>query len=321
MLNKILLLLILGLFAHANTILTNYRMNGIADIEKQMDKELTAPTYWNKYLKDIDTSFGYVESYSSILACNKEKSSLSLYKHNKDKKFTFVKKYNAFTGEKKGDKKIEGDLKTPIGVYKITKKISKLDSFYGPLAFVTSYPNTYDRYRGKKGHGIWIHGLPTEQERDEFTKGCIAINNSNIECLDKNIDIDSTMLIINPSETKQNISKEILSKILAGLYEWRYSWLYNDTQKYLSFYSSDFVRADGMTYEKFKTYKTRVFNKKEKKKILFNNINVIPYPNGPNVFQITFKEYYTSSSFKFEGDKVLIVKFDDNTNFKILTEK
>ena len=65
------------------------------------------------------------------------------------------------------------------------------------MAFVTSYPNSYDKYRGKNGYGIWIHGLPTEQEREEFTTGCIAIKNSNIESLEENIDIDKTIYIIN----------------------------------------------------------------------------------------------------------------------------
>lgn len=321
MLNKLLVLVLLNISLFSDAILTNYRQNGVEGIEKQMDLQLSQTKYWDTYLKDIDTSFGYIESYSSILTCNKEKSTLSLYKQDKQKKFILQKNYDAFTGKVKGDKIKEGDLKTPVGIYNITKKIDKLDSFYGPLALVTSYPNIYDRFRGKNGSGIWIHGLPTEQERDEYTKGCIAINNSNIECLDRNIDIDSTMLIISSSNTKQEVSKATLSKILANLYEWRYSWLYNETEKYLSFYSTDFVRNDGMKYDYFKKYKTRIFNKNEKKKIIFNNIDVIQYPNTDDTFQITFKEFYTSSSFSFEGNKILIVKTDKDNNFKILTEK
>jgi len=321
MLNKLLIFTLLSFSLYANSILTNYRLNGVNSIEKQMDLELSRTDYWDKYLENIDTSFGYTESYSAILLCDKEKSTLSLYKHDKKKKFTFLKNYDAFTGKMKGDKNIEGDLKTPLGIYKLTKKISKLDSFYGPLAFVTSYPNTYDKYRGKNGSGIWIHGLPTEQERDEYTKGCIAINNSNIECLDKQINIDETMLIINPSQSQHSISKKTLSKLLAGLFQWRYSWLYNDTQKYLSFYSHNFIRDDGMSYENFTKHKARIFKKAEKKEIIFNGINIIPYPNSENIFQITFKEFYTSSSFKFEGHKVLMVKLDKNNNFKIFTEK
>ncbi|MDQ7061593.1 MAG: L,D-transpeptidase family protein [Sulfurimonas sp.] len=265
MLNKLFALLLLSVSLNGASILTEYRQNGTKNIEKKMDLELTNTAYWYEYLKNIDTSFGYLESYKSILTCNKENSTLALYQYNQDKKFTQTQNYSAFTGEKSGDKTKEGDLKTPLGIYTITQKISKLDSFYGPLALVSSYPNLYDNFRGKTGSGIWIHGLPTEQERDDYTKGCIAINNDNMLCLDKEIDIESTLLIINPQNKLDEVSKKVLSQILSGLYAWRYSWLYNDTAKYLSFYSSNFLRHDGMKYENFVTYKTRIFNKKRKK--------------------------------------------------------
>ena len=320
--NSILIVffLLINISLSANELLTNYRINGIKDIEKQMDLELTRTSYWSQYLKDKDIKFGYIEDYSSILTCNKEKSTLTLYKKNKENKFEFKKDYNAFTGKAKGDKIKEGDLKTPIGIYDITQKISKLDSFYGPLAFVTSYPNIFDTYRGKNGSGIWIHGLPTEQERDEFTKGCIAINNSSIECLAKRINIDNTLIIINNTELKTEISKETLISILSQLYQWRYSWLYNDIDEYLNFYSSDFIRKDGMKFDNFKKYKTRIFSKNERKTIIFTNINILPYPNTENVFQITFKERYESKSFKFTGNKTLMVRLNNNI-IKIFTEK
>lgn len=321
MLNKVIILLLLNISLYANSILTNYRLHGIQDVEKKMDLELADTSYWYEYIKDIDTSFGYLESYQTILTCNKEKSTLSLFKNYGKNKFIPIEKYNAFTGKVKGDKVKEGDLKTPLGLYTIEKKISKLDSFYGPLAFVTNYPNIYDKYKGKNGSGIWIHGLPKEQKRDDYTKGCIAINNDNIVRLDKEMHINSTLLIINPKTRSKEVSKKILAKILANLFEWRYSWLYNETEKYLSFYSTDFVRDDGMKYSRFIAYKTRIFNKKEKKKIIFNNINIIPYPNVENIFKITFKEFYASSSFTFEGDKVLMVKVGKNSNFQIFTEK
>jgi murein L,D-transpeptidase YafK len=302
-------------------ILTTYRTYGLDNIEKQMDLELTKKEYWSQYLKSIDTSFGYIESYSNILTCNKSKSTLRLYKRNSKNRYYLDKEYSAFTGKLKGDKIKEGDLRTPIGIYNLTKKISKLDSFYGPLAFVTSYPNSYDKFKGKNGSGIWIHGLPTQQKRDDFTKGCIAINNSNIEALDRRINIDKTLLIINPKEVKKKISKKTLTSILASLYEWRYAWLYNDIDKYLQFYSSDFIRFDGMNFQRFKKYKTRIFKKPEKKTIMFNNISVIPYPNSSNIYQITFKEFYKSNSYAFNGNKVLMIKLDNKNNMKIFTER
>ncbi|WP_415398150.1 L,D-transpeptidase family protein [Sulfurimonas sp. CS5] len=321
---KIVFLILITLSLHSSDILTSYRINGINTIEKQMDFELTKKEYWSAYIKDIDTTFGYMESYPNILTCNKENSTLNLYTKDSNNTYEFKNKYSAYTGKIKGDKLKEGDLKTPVGIYKITKKLSKenkLDSFYGPLAFVTSYPNTYDKYRGKNGHGIWIHGLPTEQERDEFTKGCIAIDNTNIECLNNIIDIENTLLIINSDEVKKGISKEILVSILSQLYSWRYSWLFDDIDGYLNFYSEGFIRFDGMKFERFKKYKTRVFKKIEKKTIIFNNINVIPYPNTKNIYQITFKELYKSDTFKFSGDKTLVIKLDKTNSMKILTEK
>lgn len=318
---KIIFILFLSISVYANSILTDYRTHGIKDIVKKMDLELSKEKYWDEHLKNIDTTFGYIESYSSVLACDKSKSTLVLYKKDVNKTFSLKEDYSAFTGKVQGDKHREGDLKTPLGIYKLTKKISNVDPFYGPMAFVTSYPNSYDKYRGKDGHGIWIHGLPIAQERDEFTKGCIAINNTNITELDKTINIKKTLLIINQEELTQTTSKEKLSSVLSQLFKWRYSWIYNDTNEYLSFYADDFVRADGMKIDKFKTYKTRVFNKNERKEIIFNDINVIPYPNSTDIFQITFKEFYTSNSFQFIGDKTLMIRINDNSEMKIFTER
>lgn len=317
---KLWLIVLTSFSLFASDVLTNYRVNGIENIEKELDQELSQKEYWSEYLKNKDTSFGYIESYSNILACDKLASTLTLYRKDLNNSYSATQKYSAFTGKEKGDKRKEGDLKTPVGIYNITKKISNVDSFYGPMAFVTSYPNLYDIYMGKNGSGIWIHGLPTKQQRDEFTKGCIAINNQNIECLNKNIDIENTLLIISEKEVIKDISKEKLSLLLSQLYAWRYSWLYNNTTDYLNFYAEDFRRFDGMNKENFTTYKTRVFNKQEKKTIIFKELNVVPYPNLEETYKITFKEIYNSESFSFIGDKVLIVRLEENT-LKIITEK
>jgi murein L,D-transpeptidase YafK len=315
------LLLILVFFISLNgDILTMYREHGIKNIKKQLDLELSKPEYWSRYLKDKDTTFGYIESYTDILVCDKSKSTLSLYTKNSKDKYMKQNTYSAFTGKFKGDKQTEGDLRTPIGIYNLTKKISEVDSFYGPLAFVTSYPNMYDRYRGKNGSGIWIHGLPINQDRDEFTKGCIAIDNKSLKCLDRDIDIKKTLLIINPKDEFMDVSKETLAMILSNLYEWRYAWLYNNLKNYLKFYASDFIRFDGMNLKEFKKYKKRVFAKSGRKVIRFTDLNVIPYPNKKDVYQITFKEFYKSKSFVFRGDKILLVRIEDDS-IKIFTER
>jgi hypothetical protein len=60
------------------------------------------------------------------------------------------------------DKQIEGDNKTPLGVYRITSYLSdeSLPELYGAGAYPINYPNSWDRLQGKTGHGIWLHGVP-----------------------------------------------------------------------------------------------------------------------------------------------------------------
>lgn len=318
---KVLLVLVFVNFAFAQDILTQYRLSGLKDIEKSLDLGLSEKSYWDKVLSGVDTKFGYIETSMDILTCNKRESSLELHVMDKNNTFHEINNYSAFTGKYSGDKMKEGDLRTPIGIYNIVKKIDKVDSFYGPLALVTSYPNLYDRYNNKDGHGIWIHGLPINKVRNDFTKGCIAIGNDDIVCLDKEINYDKTLLIINDTQIKKYPSKDDLAIILANLYKWRYAWIYNDLKTYLSFYDESFKRFDGMKIDEFKKYKTRIFNKDERKTIEFTDISVIPYPNyDKNIYEISFNENYKSGSFSYVGSKKLIIKLDNN-QIKILTEK
>lgn len=317
---KIVFLVTLAVSLFSTTILDEYRKNGLENIEKKLDKALTKTKYWEEVISKEDIKFGYIEKYNYILVCDKSKSQLTLYQKDKNNKFVLKNKYSAFTGKNKGDKQKEGDLRTPVGIYNLVKKLKKIDSFYGPLAFVTSYPNLYDRYRGKNGHGIWIHGLPLNQERDEYTKGCIAIDNDGLKCLEKDINFDKTILLIYETKKIKDTNIKKLSILASNLYKWRYAWKYNDIDSYLSFYDKNFKKDDGKDFQQFKKYKTRVFKKNEKKSIIFKDINIIPYPNAKQIYQITFFEDYKSDTYMYKGQKELLVKFQDNS-FKIISEK
>lgn len=105
----------------------------------------------------------------------------------------------------------------------LTKKLTKLDQFYGPLALVTSYPNTFDKALNKNGHGIWIHGMPLNEEREKFTQGCIALDNEQLQVIDKSIAHEKSILLIS-DEHLPKTSKEEISTILAAIYKWREAW-------------------------------------------------------------------------------------------------
>ncbi len=87
-----------------------------------------------------------------------------------------------------GDKLVEGDGKTPEGVYFIDRR--NPESRYH-LSLGLSYPNAFDRAEAealgqKPGGDIFIHGQGpfyrlAQNRRDDWTWGCIAVTDDEIE--------------------------------------------------------------------------------------------------------------------------------------------
>lgn len=88
-----------------------------------------------------------------------------------------------------GDKKQEGDFKTPEGRYLLDARNPNSEYF---LSIHISYPNATDRRESANlgvnpGSAIMIHGQPNEPTRSEtyyrtqdWTNGCIAVSNSDM---------------------------------------------------------------------------------------------------------------------------------------------
>jgi len=297
-----------------------YRLNGLKDLQTKLEKELQSKEYWNKFFTNIDVDYGWYENKKFVILADKSKPEFNLYRYENNK-FILDSKLSAFVGEIKGDKQEEGDLKTPIGSYDLIKQKNDVDEFYGPLAFVTSYPNLYDRLQGKTGHGIWIHGLPLNQKRDDYTKGCIAIDNKYLESLSEKIDYKKSILITSENSIDK-ISKDDIALIMSTIYQWRNAWAKTNFNKYISFYSDKFKRFDGKNLKQFKRYKKSVFRNKSNKKIVFSNFNISPYPtvDGSKKFKVEFFEIYRSKTISFSGYKELYVSIKSN-KMKILVEK
>jgi len=296
-----------------------YRSKGIEAVKLELEKELKKKSYWDNYLKDKDIKHGYYESIKYVITTEKDRKRLQLHKL-KNNKFETLMTKDVFVGEVQGDKQKEGDLKTPTGTYDLTTKITKLDQFYGPMALVTNYPNVFDKAQKKDGYGIWIHGLPYDNKRDDYTKGCIALENGSLKLLDKNINIENSVLIIGEKNI-QAISKKQISTILSDIYSWKDAWRKSDINGYLSFYNESFKKGNGMGLKKYKKYKKRIFAKNEKKQIDFSNINIMPYPNSLNkiMYKIVMDEDYKTKTYKFEGKKELYIELKNN-KMSILAE-
>ena len=297
-----------------------YRVSGIDAVKDTFERVLQTKSYWDDTLKNKDVRYGYYESIDAVLLCTKSNKELTLYKKEKNK---FAKSFSSevLIGKKNGDKKKEGDLKTPVGVYKLTQRLTKVDPFYGPLALVTSYPNVYDKVKKKTGYGIWIHGLPKNQKRDNFTRGCVALDNGRLETLNSKFDYKKSILILSEKEQKL-ITKDDISKILSQIYQWKSAWENSELDKYISFYSKDFKNLNGLNLNKFKKRKARIFKRSKDKKIYIKNINISPYPSMKNesLFRIIMDEDYKAKYYKFKGKKELYVRLNSNGKISILTE-
>lgn len=113
-----------------------------------------------------------------------DKSSQRLFLLARRSPLTVEEVFPSIHGRVEGDKQVEGDLRTPEGVYFVRGKIQAQLDFdeYGSQAHALNYPNPVDRLRGKTGYGIWIHskGRPIATQR---TQGCIAIDLADIDRL------------------------------------------------------------------------------------------------------------------------------------------
>ncbi len=290
-----------------------YKKEGIASVQKELDKNFETKEFWDQYLKNIDTTYGYYESIDFTLVCKPDIKIINVFKNTQNEKQKIFQSY-VMTGKNNGPKNEQGDLRTPIGVYTLVEKLKNVDPFYGPLALVTNYPNNFDKIYGRTGNGIWIHGVPENAQRDPYTKGCIALDNLNLEALDKNIVYQNSVLIIeNENQELNSSNKSDIATILANIYQWKNSWESGNFDKYITFYSENFKKTDGSDFEQFKSYKKSIFDKNEKKEIIFKDINITPYPNEENrdLYKIKYYQVYSTKSVHFSGEKELYIEFKD----------
>ncbi|MFW5624786.1 L,D-transpeptidase family protein [Campylobacter hyointestinalis] len=299
-----------------------YLDEGILAVQNAIESNLQSKNYWEKRIGNMDTKYGYYEDDIFLVVVDKKAKNLSLYDY-KDGKLTNKFNNEVLTGLM-GDKLVEGDLKTPVGVYEITRRFIPSDNYYGPVAFSLSYPNIYDKVKGRTGGGIWIHGFPMNGNMriDTYkTKGCVAFENDKIIQFDEILKDNGGMVLINENNVTEASSAQIAT-IFAELFKWKKAWGDSDVKAYLDFYDKEFLRFDGMKFSDFANMKKSIFSKKEDKFIQFTKFSISPYPSTSegSFFRVSFKEKYRTATYKFDGIKTLYVKLVGD-KMKILVEQ
>ncbi len=235
----------------------------------------------------------------AIVVDNK-RSRLYLYQ-NESGRPRFVADYYISTGKRGGAKTREGDEKTPVGVYHVTASLpkNKLSDFYGSGAFPISYPNEWDRRHGRNGHGIWLHGTPSDTyaRAPRASNGCVVLANADLDALSNKLQIGLTPVII--SEQVEWLSLDDWdaerNALNAEIERWRSDWESLDTERYLTHYSRKFS-ADRENYSDWVRHKRQVNAGKSWIKLSISNFSMFRNPGKGELVVVTFDQDYRSNN-------------------------
>lgn len=160
-----------------------------------------------------------------------------------------VADYYISVGKSGLGKLVEGDARTPLGIYHVTSNLDPkgLRAFYGDGALPINYPNAYDARRGKTGSGIWLHGTPPEQfaRAPQATDGCVVMANPDLRQLVRKVQVGATPVVI--AQRLDWIAPQQAQAQAAGFSQALTAWRDARTQGNLAqlqgFYTPDFQRS------------------------------------------------------------------------------
>ena len=266
------------------------------------------------------------ERFSSVLWVELEEGLLHLLQRQENADvWKSVLSRPVSIGKAGSGKQLEGDNKTPIGIYSVRDLIAdeELIDFYGFGAFPLSYPNNWDRRLGRTGFGIWLHGLPKSvQSRPRLdSEGCVVIDNKTLSWMADYIEPASTRIVTGAKLNWSNVekSKELRDELRARITDWLSAWSANDAFAYLDFYHPTF--SDGTrNLDQWAAYKTGVNAAKSWIDVAATDVSIFGYPGACALVVVEYRQRYKSSNYNHEGRKVLFWRRDAHGQWRIIYE-
>jgi len=193
------------------------------------------------------------------------------------------------------EKEIEGDKRTPLGVYYITSNLNprNLPDLYGVGALPINYPNALDLQRGKTGSGIWLHGTPREQfvRAPLASDGCVVLSNPDLERLLGTVQIRTTPVVIAPE--LQWVGADTIAaqrgRFEATLQAWREARGDADTERLRNFYSPRF-RAQGRDLQAWWPRTESDLRARGAREIELKDLSILNWQDSDDTMVVTFGE-------------------------------
>jgi len=203
--------------------------------------------------------------------------------------------YYISVGKAGVSKDVEGDQRTPLGVYFITSKLDpkNLKDLYGSGALPVNYPNVLDLRRGKTGGGIWLHGTPSTQftRAPQATDGCVAVANPDLTRIIETVEIRTTPVLIGKNfkwvrSTGASSERQAFMDILQT---WARAKKRGQESALMEFYASDFS-AEGRDLDQFSAGLRAEVAKLGKRAVRLNDVSLIRWTDEADIMVATFGE-------------------------------
>ncbi|MEZ5647335.1 MAG: L,D-transpeptidase [Burkholderiaceae bacterium] len=193
------------------------------------------------------------------------------------------------------EKQVEGDKRTPLGVYYITSSLNprKLPDLYGVGALPINYPNALDLQRGKTGSGIWLHGTPREQfvRAPQASDGCVVLSNPDLERLLETVQIRTTPVVIAPEldwVTADRADAE-RRRFQAALDGWREARGQADAERLRQYYSPRF-QAQGRDPDAWWSRTEDEMRTRGARAVDLKDLSILRWKDSDDTMVVTFGE-------------------------------
>ncbi|MGS2718888.1 L,D-transpeptidase Cds6 family protein [Eionea flava] len=266
-------------------------------------------------------------SYPHVIISELTTGKLYVYKRQSDGTFRLLETMHTSIGKKGFGKEIEGDNKTPIGVYRITSHLTptQLDDFYGNAAYPVNYPNAWDKINERTGYGIWLHAEPiglTEKTRPLLdSNGCIVLSNNDIDIINQYVDVGYTYIVMTPEVRMVKVEEitELRKELYDRLDQWERAWESLYAEPYLDFYSKNFTNLE-KNIDEWKAYKKRVNGNKSFVDVAISDVGIYRYPGEDDMVWVEYYQTYNSSNYRSRGWKRQLWKKEADNVWRITYE-
>lgn len=259
----------------------------------------------------------------NVLWVDLERGAMHLLKQTRPGWFTEARVIPVSIGKSGFGKTLEGDLKTPVGVYHVTQFLNdaELPAKYGNGAFPLNYPNIEDRLSQRTGSGIWLHGLPkgVDSRPQLDSDGCVVVDNDSFDSLRSLIQVNETLVVLSPDFQWSTKTQPAHDQLLKTIEQWRQDWQTIDNSAYLDHYDVSFTDTK-RDITAWKAYKTRVNSSKRLIRVELEKLSVVEYPGQSDLATVRFYQVYESSNYQWRGWKQLLWRMGSDGQWRIVYE-